>query len=49
MVNLLVFLDTTSIEIFINDGKEVISSRIFIDGAYSILKEGSVDFKIYEI
>ena len=34
---------------FINDGKEVISSRIFIDGAYSILKEGSADVKIYKI
>lgn len=40
-----VLLDTSSVEVFVDGGREVISSRIYIDGGYSLKTQGkaSVD------
>lgn len=37
-----VLLDVSSIEVFVDGGRETISSRIYIDGAYGIKTEGNV-------
>lgn len=37
-----ILCDVSSIELFIDDGKEVISSRIYLDGAYSISADKNV-------
>ena len=48
--NVQVLLDTSSIEIFVDDGRETISSRIYLDGKYHILSEGKIsNLKINEI
>lgn len=45
-----VLLDVSSIEVFIDGGREVISSRIYIDGDYTITKSGDIsDLTIKEI
>lgn len=45
-----VLLDTSSIEIFVDGGREVISSRIYIDGNYNISEVGKIsNLKINEI
>ena len=48
--NVRVLLDASSIEVFVDDGREVISSRIYIDGSYRIVSEGKIcGLKINEI
>lgn len=37
-----VLLDESSIEVFVEHGKEAISSRMYIDGDFSLIAEGSV-------
>lgn len=45
-----VLLDTSSIEVFVDGGREVISSRIYLDGEYRIVSEGAIiNLKINEI
>ena len=43
-VKLEVLLDTSSIELFVNDGEFVISSRIYLDSDYEIEVKGNVVF-----
>jgi sucrose-6-phosphate hydrolase SacC (GH32 family) len=45
-VRLEILLDISSIELFINDGEYVISSRIYLDGNYKLEKEGQVNLEI---
>ena len=48
--NVRVLLDTSSIEVFVDGGREVISSRIYLDGKYRIVSEGKIsNLKINEI
>lgn len=44
-VDVRVLLDVSSIEVFVDNGKEVISSRMYIDGALSIKTHGDVQLK----
>ncbi|MBO4286386.1 MAG: GH32 C-terminal domain-containing protein, partial [Bacilli bacterium] len=45
-----ILLDTSSIELFIDDGREAISSRIYIDGELRLSTAGEIeDLKIKEI
>lgn len=45
-----VLLDVSSIEVFVDGGREVISSRIYIDGSYNLeIKGGISDIRIKEI
>lgn len=37
-----VLLDKSCVEVFVDGGREVISSRIYLDGAYSLKTEGAV-------
>ena len=45
-VRLEILLDISSIELFVNDGEYVISSRIYLDGNYKLEKEGQVILEI---
>ncbi len=38
-----ILLDTSSVEIFVNDGAEVISSRIYLDSDYDLELDGTVN------
>ena len=38
-----VLLDVSGIEVFIDGGRETISSRIYLDGGYSLAVEGAVE------
>lgn len=42
-VKLEILLDNSSVELFINDGEFVISSRIYLDSDYEIIVDGNVD------
>ncbi|MCH5157509.1 MAG: GH32 C-terminal domain-containing protein [Clostridiales bacterium] len=44
-----VLLDTSSIEVFVDGGREVISSRIYIDGDYKLEVNGISEIRIKEI
>ena len=45
-----ILLDTSSIEIFVEQGKEVISDRFYIDGKWTLVTSGLVkDIKVKEI
>ncbi len=45
-----ILLDVSGIEVFVDGGREVISSRIYIDGGYSLEKGGAVgEIQIKEI
>lgn len=45
-----VLLDTSSVEVFVDGGREAISSRIYIDGVYTIEPVGEVsNIKIHQI
>ena len=45
-----VLLDVSSIEVFVDGGREVISSRIYIDGSYNLQINGGVSqIRIKEI
>ena len=41
-----ILLDSSSVELFVNDGEFVISSRIYLDSDYKIETEGTVELKI---
>ncbi len=43
--NVRVLLDVSSVEVFIDGGREVISNRIYLDGEYSLSTEGGVAVK----
>ena len=40
-----VLLDVSSIEVFVRGGREVISSRIYLDGGYTLKTQGAVKVK----
>ena len=45
-----ILLDVSGIEVFVDGGREVISSRIYIDGISGITPQGAVkDVKVYGI
>ena len=44
-----VLLDKSSVEIFVNDGKETITSRIFIDGNYELITSNNINIIVNEI
>ena len=44
-----VLMDTSSIEVFVDGGREVISSRIYIDGDYKLEVNGISEIRIKEI
>lgn len=42
VVKVRILLDVSCIEVFVDDGKEAISSRMYIDGDFSLIAEGNV-------
>ena len=49
-VSVRILLDTSSIELFVDEGREVISDRFYIDGKWRLETSGSVeDIKVKEI
>ncbi len=48
-VKLDIYLDTSSIELFINDGEFVISDRIYLDHDYDVIATNNVTFTINNI
>ncbi len=48
--NVRILLDTSSIEVFVDDGREVITSRIYIDGELKMTTSGEIEeLKVKEI
>jgi|GEM_PF-1071503 len=48
--NIRILLDTSSIELFVDDGREVITSRIYIDGELKMTTSGEIEeLKVKEV
>ena len=48
--NVRILLDTSSIEVFVDDGREVITSRIYIDGELKMTTSGEIEeLKVKEV